>query len=104
MDRRQLLDEGDRWIGFVRTEAGVAGGWHHHAARDTYVFTVSGALIVEFGPSGRERITLAAGDYGHIPPHTVHREVTGAEGRAEAFVVRIGEGPQNVNVDGPDPG
>jgi hypothetical protein len=28
MDRRQLLDEADRWIGWVGTTPGMAGGWH----------------------------------------------------------------------------
>ena len=32
----------------------------------------------------------------------VHRETTTPEGPAEAFLVRVGSGPQNVNVDGPD--
>jgi hypothetical protein len=32
----------------------------------------------------------------------VHREITAPEEPAELFVVRIGTGPQNVNVDSPD--
>jgi uncharacterized RmlC-like cupin family protein len=103
MDRRQLLDEGDLWIGFVRTDPGMAGGWHYHGDRDTYIFTLSGRLVVEFGPGGSEEIVLARGDFGYVPPRTVHREVTGPDGPVEAFVVRIGSGPQNVNVEGPDP-
>jgi uncharacterized RmlC-like cupin family protein len=103
MDRRQLLDEPDRWIGWVSTTPGMAGGWHHHGDRETYVFMASGSLSVEFGPGGRERVTMSAGDYAHIPPRTVHREITGDDGPADAFVVRLGTGPQNVNVDAPDP-
>jgi uncharacterized RmlC-like cupin family protein len=104
MDRRQLIDEGDRWIGWVRTTPGVSGGWHYHGDRDTYVFIVSGSLTVDFGPGGRDSVTMARGDFGFVPPRTVHRETTAAAEGAEAFVVRIGSGPQNVNVDGPDPG
>jgi hypothetical protein len=33
MDRRQLVDEGDRWIGWVQTTPDLAGGWHHHGDR-----------------------------------------------------------------------
>ena len=35
MDRRQLVDVGDRWVGWVRTTPGMAGGWHHQGDRDT---------------------------------------------------------------------
>jgi uncharacterized RmlC-like cupin family protein len=103
MDRRQLLDERDRWIGWVQTTPGVAGGWHYHGDRDTYVFMLRGSLRVEFGPGGSESITLRAGDFAFVPPRTVHREITGNDEPGEAFVVRIGAGPQNVNVDAPDP-
>ena len=104
MDRRQLIDDRDRWIGWVRTTPGMSGGWHHHGERDTYIFMVSGALTVDFGPGGRESVTMSAGDFGFVPPRTVHRETTEAAVGAEAFVVRIGPGPQNVNVDASDPG
>jgi mannose-6-phosphate isomerase-like protein (cupin superfamily) len=104
MDRRELVDEGDRWIGWVQTTPDLAGGWHHHGDRDTYIFMTSGLLTVDFGPGGRESITMSAGDCGFVPPRTVHRETTGPGEGATAFLVRLGTGPQNVNVDGPDPG
>ena len=30
MDRRQIIDLANVWVGWVRTDAGLAGGWHHH--------------------------------------------------------------------------
>jgi uncharacterized RmlC-like cupin family protein len=104
MDRRQLSDEAGRWIGWVRTEAGVAGGWHHHGERETLIFMTAGSLRIEFGPGGRDHFELPAGAYGFVPPNVVHREITSGGGPAEAFVVRLGEGPQTVNVEAPDPG
>jgi uncharacterized RmlC-like cupin family protein len=104
MDRRQLLDQDDRWAGWVRTAPGVAGGWHHHGDRDTYFFMIGGSLAVEFGPAGRQKVNASVGDLGFVPAGVVHREITGPDGPAEAFLLRIGTGPQNVNVDGPDPG
>lgn len=103
MERRQLLEHEDRWIGWVRTQPGMASGWHHHGDRDTYIFMVGGSIKIEFGPGGRESIQPGAGDMGYVPPRIVHREITGDDGPGEAFVVRIGSGPPNVNVDGPDP-
>ena len=103
MDRRQLLEHGDRWVGWARTDAGLAGGWHHHGDRDSYVYVLRGAVRIEFGPGGRDQVTAQAGDLVFNPAHLVHREVTEADEPAELFVVRIGSGPLNVNVDGPDP-
>lgn len=104
MERRQLLEDRDRWIGWVRTEPGVASGWHHHGDRDTYVFMAAGSITFEFGPGGRDHVVASAGDVGYMPRNTVHREVTGDDGPGIAFVMRIGSGPQNINVDGPEPG
>lgn len=103
MDRRQLLEHGDRWLGWVRTDAGLAGGWHHHGDRDSYVYILRGAVRIEFGPGGRDQVTAEAGDLVFNPARLVHREVTEADEPAELFVVRIGSGPLNVNVEGPDP-
>ena len=103
MDRRQLIDDPDRWLGWVRTDAGLAGGWHHHGERDSYVYILRGGVRIEFGPGGRESVTAMAGDLVFNPAGMVHREVTEADEPAELFVVRIGPGPLNVNVDGPDP-
>jgi uncharacterized RmlC-like cupin family protein len=103
MDRRQLLDHEDRWVGWVRTDAGLAGGWHHHGARDSYIYVLRGRVTIEYGPAGREQVTAVAGDFIFNPARMVHREITAPGDPAEFFVVRVGTGPQNVNVDGPDP-
>ncbi|MES2208893.1 MAG: cupin domain-containing protein [Chloroflexota bacterium] len=103
MDRRQLLDHEDRWVGWVRTAAGLAGGWHHHGARDSYIYVLRGQVTIDYGPGGRGQMTAVAGDFIFNPARVVHREITAADEPAEMFVVRVGTGPQNVNVDGPDP-
>ncbi len=102
MDRRQLLDQEGCWVGWVRTDAGLAGGWHHHGARDSYIYVLRGTVTIEYGPAGGERVTAVAGDFIFNPARMVHREITAPDEPAELFVVRVGTGPQNVNVDGPD--
>jgi len=102
MDRRQIFEREDCWVGWVRTDAGLAGGWHHHGERDSYIYVLRGAVTIEFGAGGREQVTAAAGDFIFNPARTVHREITPPGDPAEVFVVRVGTGPQNVNVDGPD--
>lgn len=104
MDRRQIMDRGDTWVGWVRTDAGLAGGWHHHGDRDSYVYVLRGSVTIDFGPGGRESVTATEGDMIFNPARMVHRETTTPDGPAEFFVVRVGSGVLNVNVDGPGPG
>jgi len=103
MERRQLFAGNGRWAGWIRTDAGTAGGWHHHGANDSYIYILSGSLTIDFGAGGRESVRAAAGDFIFNPANIIHRETTSPDGDVEAFVVRIGDGPQLVNVDGPDP-
>ena len=102
MDRRQVFDHQDRWVGWVRTDAGLAGGWHHHGQRDSYIYVLRGRVRIEYGPAGRDEVTAVAGDFIFNPALMVHREITATDEPAEFFFVRVGTGPQNVNVDGPD--
>ena len=103
MDRRELLAREGAWVGWARTEPALAGGWHHHGERDSYIFVIRGTIGIEFGPGGRERVEAGAGEFVFNPAGMVHRETTDAAEPVEAFVVRVGTGPLNVNVDGPDP-
>ncbi len=103
MDRRQIIDHEGRWVGWVQTDAGLVGGWHHHGERDSYIYVLRGDVTIEYGPQGRESVKAVAGDFIFNPAKMIHRETAGADEPAEFFVVRVGIGPQNVNVDGPDP-
>ena len=103
MDRRQIMEHANSWVGLVRTDAGLAGGWHHHGDRDSYIYVLSGGVRIEYGPDGSEHVTAAVGDFIFNPARMVHREITAPDEPAEFFVVRVGSGPQNVNVEGPDP-
>jgi uncharacterized RmlC-like cupin family protein len=104
MERRELLDHADRWVGWVRTEAGLAGGWHHHGERDSYIYVIRGTVTIDHGPAGRERLLARAGDFIFVPRRLVHRETTSSDEPAEFFVVRVGMGPQSVYVEGPEAG
>ena len=103
MDRRLLVEHGDRWVGWVRVEPGVASGWHHHAERDTYIFVVAGTMRIEFGPGGSEAVEGSSGDMIVVAKGAIHREVVTSDVPADGFIVRIGPGPQVVNVEAPEP-
>jgi len=102
MDRRQLFDQ--RIVGSAGcgpTPDSRAAGTTMGSA-DSYLYVLRGRVTIEYGPTGRERVTAVAGDFIFNPARMVHREITAPDEPAELFVVRVGTGPQNVNVDGPN--
>ena len=101
MDRREIANVGETWIGSVETAPGYAGGWHHHGERASYIYVVRGELRMEYGPGGGEAITAHAGDVIVNPARLVHREITPGDS-VLAVVIRVGSGPLNVNVEGPE--
>ena len=63
---------------------------------------VSGRLRLEYGPGGTEAVEVTPGDFFHIPPHLVHRDLNPDKGRGLVVVnILVGEGPAVVNVEGP---
>lgn len=101
MDRREIVEQDGTWIGWVQTDAGFAGGWHHHGDRDSFIYMISGDMTLEFGSGGGDSLVAGPGDVVVVPQRTIHREITPGSS-ARAIVVRIGPGPQNFNVDGPE--
>jgi uncharacterized RmlC-like cupin family protein len=101
MERWELFAREGSWAGWIRTDAGVAGGWHHHGNHDSYIYVLRGTLTIDYGAGGTESVRATAGDVIFNPAQLIHRETTSADGDAEAFIVRVGSGPQLVNVDGP---
>ena len=99
--REQAVAVEGMWSGLVRTQPGVASGWHHHGDHDTVVYVVEGAVRIEFGPDGAQAADAAAGDFVHIPRHVVHRELNVGTVPSQEIVTRAGTGPLTVNVEGP---
>lgn len=89
------------WAGLVRTEAGMVSGWHHHAAYETAIYVISGALHMEFGPGGAETLEGRPGDFLYVAPGAVHRESNPEDQESQIVVVRAGSGPPVVNAEGP---
>lgn len=105
MDVRQYADPEGRWCGWsgwIRNEAGDVGGWHHHAANETFVYVIRGSIRIEFGPGGAEHLDARAGDFFVVPSHVIHRETTGGDSDLDAFVLRIGTVPEYVEAAGPE--
>jgi uncharacterized RmlC-like cupin family protein len=103
MVREMAFAGDDRWVGYVHTEPGVRSGWHHHGETDTYFYVLQGSVELEFGPGGRERLSVVAGDFAHVPPGVIHREGTTPDEPGGIILVRVGAGQPVVNVEGPEP-
>ena len=101
--REQAIAVDGLWSGLVRTEPGVASGWHHHGDHDTSVYVVEGNVRIEFGPGGAQALDAGPGDFIHIPQQLVHREVNAGSSTSQEIITRSGTGPLTVNVDGPTP-
>ncbi|MEJ7705106.1 MAG: cupin domain-containing protein [Geodermatophilaceae bacterium] len=102
MDRQLALDTGSMWSGLVHTEPGAESGWHHHDGFETTLYVVSGVMRMQFGPGGQQSSDAGPGDFVHVPPGVVHREVNPTTDPSTAVVVRAGRGTPVVNVAGPD--
>ena len=101
MDRQQAFAGDDLWAGFVRTDAGMVSGWHHHGDYESVIYVLTGALRMEFGPGGADVVEARPGDFVRVPRGAVHREGNPSAEPAEIVVVRAGRGESTYNVDGP---
>ena len=100
MNRSRAFETGQLWAGQVVTEPGSVSGWHHHDVNDTSIYVVSGVMRLEFeGHDGY--VDAVAGDFVHVPAHTVHRESNPTDQATVAVLARAGGGVPTVNVDGP---
>ncbi len=98
---RGLFETETDHVGEIRLAGGFTGVWHHHGKRTMYGYVVSGKANIEFGQNGKERAILSQGDFFHIPPGLVHRDVNPNPGEAFILIFALGEGPSSFEVSGP---
>jgi uncharacterized RmlC-like cupin family protein len=103
MIREKALATAGMWAGLVRTEPGMASGWHHHGDYETAIYVVSGRLRMESGPGGSSVEEAEQGDFIHVPKRVIHRESNPVDQEGTLVAVRAGTGEPVVNVDGPEP-
>ena len=87
-----------------RADPGTVSGWHNHGDHTVYGYVVSGTARLESGSGGRDAVTLGAGDFFTVPPHTIHRESNPSPTEElEVILFLKGTGPTVYNVEGPNP-
>ncbi len=99
--REQAFAVDGMWAGHASTDAGAMSGWHHHGDYDSCIYVVSGMLRMESGPGGKLVADAAEGDFVFVPKGAIHREGNPGDAESHLVVVRAGEGPAVINVDGP---
>jgi uncharacterized RmlC-like cupin family protein len=87
----------------TRVSVGVVSGWHHHGTRHLYAFIEAGRMRLEYGTRGERSVEVIRGDFLHIPPRLVHRDVN-PDKEKELLVVNIlvGKGEPVINVKSPN--
>jgi len=103
LDRKVAFRTDNNIVVKARAAAGTRSGWHHHGDRHVYGYLLEGEGVFDYGPGGSERVTLDEGDFMHIPPGTVHRDVNPTDEEHVWLLNFVGTGPLVENVDGPDP-
>ena len=100
--RKKAFESENAIVSQSQIASGVFSGWHHHGTHHLYGYIVSGRLQLEYLLEGHETADLNPGDFFHVPPSLVHRDINPDKDR-ELFVVNIliGSGPAVVNVDSP---
>jgi len=101
--RRYLAFEGEGYL-VIRSQAdpGAISACHHHGNYDVFGFILSGSERFEYGSMGKEAIVASQGDFFHIPPQTIHRDVNPSPDQGqEALLFLRGTGPVVINVDSP---
>lgn len=103
LHRRTAFEADGHWFGHVEAEPETMSGWHHHGENVTMGYVLKGAVTLEFGPGGGERVEVREGEFFEVPKHTVHREGNASPEAGEVIIARVGEGQLVFPVEGPDP-
>jgi quercetin dioxygenase-like cupin family protein len=98
--RKTVFETDNNVMVYSRVAGNTTTGWHHHCDRHAYGYILQGQGAIEYGSGGSERFELSAPLFFHIPPGTVHREITDTE--MEVVVSFVGSGPLFENVEGPE--
>lgn len=81
----------------ARSDPGVISGWHHHGDYKVHGYVVSGSGRFECEGVA---IVVTAGDFFHVPPHTVHREINPSRDKGNEYdLFLLGAGPMVYNLE-----
>jgi len=102
--RAKAFESIHRFVIVSRTTvaSGAVSNWHHHGKRHLYGFLESGRMRLEYGVKGASAVEVGKGDFFHIPPDLVHRDVNPDKEQALVIVnILVGRGDPVINVKRP---
>jgi len=103
--RKRAFESESTIVSQSQVGPGAVSGWHHHGTRHLYGFVISGLLQLEYSLEGKEIAGVNLGDFFHIPPGLVHRDLNPNKDREVVVVnILVGSGPAVINVDSPSRG
>jgi uncharacterized RmlC-like cupin family protein len=103
MIREEAISDPGYWAGVIRAAPGRQSEWHSHGDYETYFYVVSGRIQMESGPGGTDAVEAGPGDFVHVPPRLVHRELNPGPDEGMVILFRAGTGAPVINVSGPEP-
>src|SRR5712664_1300388 len=88
--REKAFESVHRYIIVSRTRvaSGAMSDWHHHGTRHLYGFLEARRMRLEYGLKGASAVEVGKGDFFHVPPGLVHRDVNPSR-EQELVVVNI---------------
>ena len=87
----------------AQTKPGTVSGWHHHGDHEVYGYVVTGTARFENASDKKNGISVGAGDFFHVPPHTIHREINPSSDEENDVILFLhGSGELVINVDSPE--
>ena len=100
---RQVAFETDQAL-FLRlvVDGDKVSDWHHHGDHHIFGYLLEGEGRWEYGNGDDDVVTIEAGDFWHIPPRTIHRDINPMNDQQTAIVAFVGSGPMAIEVSGPD--
>ncbi len=98
--RKKAFESENAIVSQSQVPPGVVSEWHHHGTHHLYGYVVSGSLQLEYIRERREIADLNAGDFFHVPPRLVHRDINPNKNRELSVInILVGSGPAVVNVE-----
>lgn len=90
------------WMGHVTLPGGIVSGVHHHGESENGIYIIKGRARFEFGDRLEEVIEAGPGDFVHVPPYVLHREINlDADSPIEEIVARTSQETLVINVEWP---
>lgn len=90
------------WMGHVTLPPGAVSGVHHHGESENGIYILTGRARFEYGDKLEHVIEAGPGDFIHVPPYVLHREINLAPDQPiEEIVARTSQETLVINVEWP---